>query len=165
MLYIEPFFGEGSVFWSKEPSAAEFINDRSGAIAGLYGKMALSGKNRIWVLNTDPKEMLRLAEGKDVFIFVDPPAQVRKDGVLGPGEMSDEEHEELLKLVNKANAPVLVSACETDLYRDRLGYWDQDCFRGVDGKRWRKGECLWANYSIPRVNPFAGEWDAHDQWL
>jgi hypothetical protein len=82
MLYIEPFFGEGSVFWSKEPSAAEFINDRSGAVTGLYGKMALSGRNRVWVLTTDPKEMLRLAEGKDVFIFIDPPAQARKNGVL-----------------------------------------------------------------------------------
>jgi hypothetical protein len=71
--------------------------------------------------------------------------------------MSDKEHEELLKLVNEANAAVLVSAGETDLYRDRLGYWDQDCFRGAEGERWRKGECLWANYSIPRVNPFIGE--------
>jgi site-specific DNA-adenine methylase len=165
MLYVEPFFGEDSIFWSKEPSAAEFINDRSGAVAGLYGKMALSGRSRVWVLNTDPKEMLRLAKGKDVFIFIDPPPQVRKKGVLGSGEMSDEEHEELLKLVNETHAAVLVSARETDLYGDRLGYWDQDCFRGADGRRWHKGECLWANYSIPRVNPFTGKRGIYDQWL
>jgi site-specific DNA-adenine methylase len=160
-LYVEPFFGEGSVFWSKEPSAAEFINDRSGDPAGLYGRMALSGRNRVWVFNRDPKEMLRLAEGKDVFIFIDPPVQARKNGALGSGEMSDREHEELLNLINEANAAVLVSACETDLYRDCLGYWDQDCFRGADGERWRRGECLWANYSIPRVNPFIGERGVH----
>jgi site-specific DNA-adenine methylase len=165
MLYIEPFFGEGSIFWSKEPSAAEFINDRSGAVAGLYGRKALSGRKRVWVLNTDPKEMLRLAEGNGVFIFIDPPMQARKNSVVGPGEMSGEEHGELLELVNKANAAVLVSARETELYRDRLGYWDQDWFRGADGKRRRKGECLWANYSIPRVNPFVGERGTHGQWL
>jgi site-specific DNA-adenine methylase len=157
MLYVEPFFGEGTVFWSKEPSVAEFINDRSGVIAGLYGRLALSGRNRVWVLNTGPKDMLHLAEGKNVFIYLDPPAQVRKNGKLGPGDMSDDEHGELLTLVNETHAAVLVSARETDLYRERLGYWDQDCFPCADGGRWRRGECLWANYSIPGIDPFAGE--------
>jgi site-specific DNA-adenine methylase len=157
MLYVEPFFGEGTVFWNKEPSAAEFVNDRSGVIAGLYGRLALSGRNRVWVLNTGPKDMLRLAGGKDVFIYIDPPAQVRKNGELRPGAMSDDEHEELLKLANETGAAVLVSARETDLYRERLGYWDQDCFPAAYGKRRRRGECLWANYSIPRIDPFAGD--------
>jgi site-specific DNA-adenine methylase len=156
MLYVEPFFGEGTVFWHKEPSVAEFIKDRGGVIAGLYEKLALSGRKRVWVLNTSPKDMLRLAGGKDVFIYLDPPAQARKNGKLHPGDISDDEHEELLKLVNETHAAVLVSARETDLYREQLGYWDEDCFPAADGRRRRRGECLWANYSIPRINPFAG---------
>ena len=34
--YIEPFFGGGAVFWAKEPSECEIINDVNGNIVNFY---------------------------------------------------------------------------------------------------------------------------------
>ncbi len=35
-IYIEPFFGGGAVFWAKEPSRCEVINDVNGNITNFY---------------------------------------------------------------------------------------------------------------------------------
>ena len=35
-IYIEPFFGGGAVFWAKEPSRCEIINDVNGNIINFY---------------------------------------------------------------------------------------------------------------------------------
>jgi DNA adenine methylase len=34
--YIEPFFGGGAIFWAKEPSNVECINDTNGKLINLY---------------------------------------------------------------------------------------------------------------------------------
>lgn len=35
-IYVEPFFGGGAVFWAKEPSRCEVINDANGNITNFY---------------------------------------------------------------------------------------------------------------------------------
>lgn len=35
-LYVEPFVGGGAVFWNKEPSVGEVINDTNGEIVNFY---------------------------------------------------------------------------------------------------------------------------------
>src|SRR5579862_8485693 len=35
-LYIEPFMGGGALFFAKEPSAAEIINDLNGNVTNFY---------------------------------------------------------------------------------------------------------------------------------
>lgn len=35
-IYNEPFFGGGALFFAKEPSKIEFINDISGEIVNFY---------------------------------------------------------------------------------------------------------------------------------
>ena len=35
-IYVEPFLGGGAVFWSKEPSPIEVINDANGEIVNFY---------------------------------------------------------------------------------------------------------------------------------
>ena len=35
-LYCEPFLGGGAVFWAKEPSPVEIINDTNGAVVNFY---------------------------------------------------------------------------------------------------------------------------------
>lgn len=37
--YVEPFFGSGGVFFSKQPSKAEYINDLDGDVANLFRVM------------------------------------------------------------------------------------------------------------------------------
>lgn len=35
-IYVEPFFGGGAVFWSKEPSHCEVINDANNNVVTFY---------------------------------------------------------------------------------------------------------------------------------
>lgn len=35
-IYVEPFVGGGAVYWAKEPSAVEVINDTSGEVVNFY---------------------------------------------------------------------------------------------------------------------------------
>ncbi|HTA26729.1 MAG TPA: DNA adenine methylase, partial [Bacteroidia bacterium] len=35
-IYVEPFLGGGAVFWAKEPSRVEIINDTNAEIVNFY---------------------------------------------------------------------------------------------------------------------------------
>lgn len=41
-VYIEPFFGGGAVFWAKEPSKVEIINDNNGMVINFYQQLKLN---------------------------------------------------------------------------------------------------------------------------
>lgn len=51
-IYTEPFFGGGAVFWAKQPSQVEVINDLNGAVVNFYQ-----------VLQSDYFELKRLVDG------------------------------------------------------------------------------------------------------
>jgi DNA adenine methylase len=38
-VYVEPFFGGGAVFWAKEPSEVEIINDSNGMVVNFYQQL------------------------------------------------------------------------------------------------------------------------------
>lgn len=38
-VYVEPFFGGGAVFWSKDPSEVEIINDCNGMVVNFYEQL------------------------------------------------------------------------------------------------------------------------------
>jgi len=38
-IYVEPFFGGGAVFWAKEPTAVEIINDFNGMVVNFYRQL------------------------------------------------------------------------------------------------------------------------------
>jgi DNA adenine methylase len=39
--YVEPFFGGGAVFWAKEPSSIEIINDYNDNVVNFYRVMKM----------------------------------------------------------------------------------------------------------------------------
>jgi DNA adenine methylase len=41
-VYCEPFFGGGAVFWAKEPTKAEIINDFNGMVVNFYEQLKLN---------------------------------------------------------------------------------------------------------------------------
>ena len=38
-IYCEPFFGGGAVFWAKEPSKYEYINDFNDLVVNFYEQL------------------------------------------------------------------------------------------------------------------------------
>jgi DNA adenine methylase len=40
-IYVEPFIGGAAIYFAKEPSACEVINDTNGELVNFYGVMKL----------------------------------------------------------------------------------------------------------------------------
>ncbi|ORA69459.1 hypothetical protein BST23_00520 [Mycolicibacterium elephantis] len=52
--YVEPFFGSGAVFFSKEPSAHEVVNDTNGSVVNLFRVLRDHTEDLCWALETTP---------------------------------------------------------------------------------------------------------------
>lgn len=52
--YIEPFFGGGAVFWSKEPSQTEIINDYNGMVVNFYQQLKINYKELKTLIDATP---------------------------------------------------------------------------------------------------------------
>lgn len=52
--YIEPFFGSGAVFFSKDPSPHEVINDRLGSVVNLWAALRDHTEELCWLIETTP---------------------------------------------------------------------------------------------------------------
>jgi DNA adenine methylase len=54
MTYVEPFFGSGSVFFAKEPSRIETINDKYHEVFNLFLQIRERGEQLIYLLENTP---------------------------------------------------------------------------------------------------------------
>lgn len=52
--YVEPFFGSGAVFFSKEPSQHEVINDTNGSVVNLFKVLRDHTEDLCWSLEATP---------------------------------------------------------------------------------------------------------------
>ncbi len=52
--YVEPYFGSGAVFFSKEPSPHEVLNDLNGQVVNLWTMLRDRTEDLCWALETTP---------------------------------------------------------------------------------------------------------------
>lgn len=52
--YVEPYFGSGAVFFSKEPSPHEVLNDTNGQVVNLWKMLRDRTEDLCWALETTP---------------------------------------------------------------------------------------------------------------
>lgn len=52
--YVEPYFGSGAVFFTKEPSPHEVINDASESVVNLWRMLRTRTDDLCWALETTP---------------------------------------------------------------------------------------------------------------
>jgi DNA adenine methylase len=233
MTYIEPFFGSGAVFFMKERSCVEIINDINCDVVNLFrcvreradelaykicytpwsrGEYELSFKRsddpveraRRFIVNSwfsfgskghfskgsfrtikkdnrsingfseMPYKILELSErlkstpnsavqieninaltliekynGKNIFMYLDPPymPDTRKSKKLYEDELSDEAHEELLKIILDSGARILLSGYNNDLYHEKLSGWHCEKKTVLGELGMTHTECLWRNYT------------------
>lgn len=98
--------------------------------------------------NRPALEVMRRYNGENVLIYADPPYVRDTRTASGDAynhEMTDADHEELLKVLGEHKGVVLLSGYDTDMYNDMLKGWSKEiCNTLAEGGAKRK-ECLWIN--------------------
>lgn len=231
--YLEPYFGSGAVYFKKEPSAIETINDLDNDVITLFEclkhdpeklasriyatpfsreiydrqfqnrmtddpyekslsflikcwqghgfrtngykvgwKNDIQGRERMYSLlnwtrlpgwcldvcerlrytqieNMPALELIKKFNHKNVCMYIDPPYVLStRNGKQYQHEMSDEDHAELLEILDSSEAQILISGYESRLYEDKLKNWNKTSFSGrAEGGRVTK-EILWTNFTI-----------------
>lgn len=103
----------------------------------------------VQVENQPAAGLIKQFDYSSVFMYIDPPylmgAKCRK---LYRHEMTDADHEELLRTVLGTRAMVMVSGYESEMYNDYLAGWEKVIFSSCTQTGQRKEEAIWMNYSM-----------------
>lgn len=237
-IYLEPFFGGGTLFFAKDPAAIETINDKDSDVVNLfrvikdhseklartllvtpyskqiyeesyiddtlseidracrflvkcwqgYGSRGCSSRvgfktdiqkrermyalwdwynlpvrvievaerlRKVQIENRPAAELINAYNNEDTFMYLDPPYVFETRTKSNRGrqynhEMSDSEHEQLLKTIVSSRAKVMISGYDSDMYNDYLRTWYKRSFNSCSSGGSRRREVIWMNYEDNR---------------
>lgn len=103
----------------------------------------------VQIENRPALEMIRRFWHENVFMYLDPPCMF--DSRKGERkqyryEMSEGDHEELLRLILESPAKIMISGYETELYEDYLHGWEKRQFQSCAEGGSTRMETVWMNY-------------------
>lgn len=147
-VYVEPFLGVGSVMRAKRRAHLEIGVDFDGQALERSGLDELG----VHLIHGDGFRFLKHFPFQvDDVIYCDPPyfPLSRKRRRVYRHDLSEERHQELLKLLKGLSARVIISGYESDLYCHELRDWQvyEYWSKAHDGRR---QERLWYNYPEPQ---------------
>ncbi len=103
----------------------------------------------VQIENLQALELISRYDTSDVFIYADPPyLHSTRKNYLYKHEMSDREHEKLLKLLVEHPGKVLLSGYDNDLYNAMLNGWNKVQKNTLAEGGRKRTETLWMNYDI-----------------
>jgi DNA adenine methylase len=104
---------------------------------------------RVAIENTEASKVMLAHDFVDTLHYVDPPyiAAKRDRGLDYRYELSDEQHEELIKLLLSLNGMVLLSGYDSELYNDMLTGWQKVTADFVAQSGEFRTEVLWISPS------------------
>ncbi len=95
-------------------------------------------------------ELMNRYDTPDVFFYLDPPYPLStRKNYLYEHEMTDEDHEELLRTVLSLPGRFLISSYRNDLYDEMLSWWHVDEHESQTENGHAKTEALYYNYDLP----------------
>lgn len=149
--YFELCLGGGSVLLHKLPASTNYgVDVDSGVIAQFEASRATQD---IKLLVADACQFLRIYPFQDNdLIYLDPPYLFDVRTYKGPiykYEWDREKHLEMLTLVLKLSAQIMISGYDSEMYDRHLADWRKAYYFAVDRKGRRRRETLWMNYSEP----------------
>lgn len=121
--------------WSSLPETIQFAVYR-------LKKVQIENKNAI--------KLISEVRDRDAFIYADPPylLSTRKK-YLYNNEMTDKEHEELLKVLIDSPAKIMLSGYDNEMYNDMLCGWNRAETNSQAENGLSRTEVIWYNYDLP----------------
>ena len=101
--------------------------------------------SNVLIFNKKAIDIINKYDSEDTFIYLDPPylTSTRSSNTRYNVDMSDDEHEELIKTILNCKSKILISGYDNDMYK-QLDDWNKQTF---DIKN-KKPETLWFNYEL-----------------
>lgn len=106
----------------------------------------------VQIENLPALELISRYDTSDVFIYADPPyLHGTRKKYLYRHEMTDTDHEELLKVILNHPGKVLLSGYDNDLYNNMLSGWEKVQKNTQAECGLKRTETLWMNYKIGQI--------------
>lgn len=113
---------------------------------------------KVQIENRPALELIPRFNYENVFMYLDPPYLLqtrvgkRKQYQY---EMTDDEHEELLKTILRSKAKIMISGYDSELYNDYLSGWERQQFMSCAEKGSPRVETVWLNYKTEKQIEFS----------
>jgi len=123
------------------PSVVKWWNELPGKIAEIAERL----KN-VQLEQQPAIQLIQRYKRPDVLIYADPPYLLSlRSGRMYKHEMTDEDHAELLDVLEAHPGPVLLSGYANPLYDERLRHWHRVEHRALAEAGRTRTEVLWLN--------------------
>lgn len=123
--------------------------------------IAATAERLKWVQieNINAIDLIKRYYDKNILIYADPPYifETRTGGKYYTHEMTNEEHLELIKVLNNHPGPVLLSGYESELYINNLNGWQEKQLFAMTEKGQTRKEILWINNNALKQLEIMGE--------
>lgn len=101
----------------------------------------------VQIENRPALEVIERFNYSNVFMYIDPPYMLHtRTGKQYNYEMTDSDHEELLKMLLQSKAKIMLSGYESDMYNDYLAGWGKKQFSSYAEHGKPRTETVWINY-------------------
>lgn len=101
----------------------------------------------VQIENRPALEVIERFNYSNVFMYIDPPYMLHtRTGKQYNYEMTDSDHEELLKMLLQSKAKIMLSGYESDMYNDYLAGWGKKQFSSYAEHGKPRTEIVWINY-------------------
>ena len=108
---------------------------------------------KVQIENRPALEVIKRFNYDNAFMYIDPPYLLgTRTGKQYAHEMSDSDHEELLKELLQSKAKIMISGYESDMYNDYLRDWNKKSFDSCAEHGKPRKEVVWMNYSDTQMS-------------
>lgn len=99
----------------------------------------------------DALQLIERYDNPDVLMYIDPPylRSTRKSGKLYTHEMDDEDHVQLLGVITRSRAKIVLSGYPSGMYDEALRGWYRDAVMSQTTSTEKAEEVIWMNYEPP----------------
>ena len=92
-------------------------------------------------------EVIQRFDYPNVFMYIDPPYLLEaRWGKQYKHEMTEADHEELLKIILQSKAKIMISGYESEMYNEYLQGWHKEYFASCAEQGKPRQEVVWLNY-------------------